>query len=64
MCLIVLGRNIHPKYKLILVANRDEFYARPTKMAHYWQGQNKILAGKDLEAALQPECGTVPACSG
>lgn len=50
MCLIVLGRNIHPKYELILVANRDEFYARPTQVAHYWNGQSKLLAGKDLEA--------------
>ncbi len=50
MCLIVFGRNIHPKYKLILVANRDEFYARPTEVANFWEGPNKILAGKDLEA--------------
>lgn len=50
MCLIVLGRNIHPKYELILVANRDEFYARPTQVAHYWNDQSKLLAGKDLEA--------------
>ncbi len=50
MCLIVLGRNIHPKYKLILVANRDELYERPTKVAHYWNGPNQLLAGKDLEA--------------
>ncbi len=50
MCLIVLGRNIHPKYKLILVANRDEFYERPTQIAHQWEGPLKLLAGKDLEA--------------
>ncbi|XOV92384.1 MAG: NRDE family protein [Bacteroidota bacterium] len=50
MCLIVLGQNIHPKYKLILVANRDEFYLRPTQSAHFWEGDNKLLAGKDLEA--------------
>ena len=50
MCLIVLGRNIHPKYKLILVANRDEFYERPTQVAHFWKNPQNLLAGKDLEA--------------
>ena len=50
MCLIVLGRNIHPKYKLILVANRDEFYERPTQVAHFWKTHQNLLAGKDLEA--------------
>ncbi len=50
MCLIVLGRNIHPKYRLILVANRDEFYERPTQAAHYWDTPHQMLAGKDLQA--------------
>jgi len=50
MCLIVLGREIHPKYMLILAANRDEFYERPTKEAHYWESPRQLLAGKDLEA--------------
>lgn len=50
MCLIVLGKNIHPKYRLILAANRDEVYERPTKPVHYWDKPNQLLAGKDLEA--------------
>lgn len=30
MCLIVLGYDMHSRYRLILAANRDEFYSRPT----------------------------------
>ena len=52
MCLIVFAEKVHPKYKLVLAANRDEFYARPTRKAQYWtkEGYSKLLAGKDLEA--------------
>lgn len=50
MCLILLAYQKHPKYKLILIANRDEFHNRPTEKAHWWQGRNsEFLAGKDLE---------------
>jgi uncharacterized protein with NRDE domain len=50
MCLIALSWQQHPQYKLILVANRDEFYRRKTLQAHYWSDNPSILAGKDLEA--------------
>lgn len=50
MCLIALAYKIHPKYKLILIANRDEFYARPTAVAHWWRNDPDILGGKDLQA--------------
>ncbi len=50
MCLILLAYKQHPKYKLILIANRDEFHNRPTEKAHWWQDRNsEFLAGKDLE---------------
>ncbi len=50
MCLILLAYQQHPKYKLILIANRDEFHNRPTEKAHWWQDRNsEFLAGKDLE---------------
>ncbi len=50
MCLILLAYKQHPNYKLILIANRDEFYNRPTKKAHWWMDKkNEFLAGKDLE---------------
>ncbi len=52
MCLIALSYNQHPRYKLILAANRDEFYERPTRAAGFWEeeGYPEILAGKDLKA--------------
>lgn len=52
MCLITFAYNAHPKYKLIVAANRDEFYERPTRRAKSWKDEllPEIIAGKDLEA--------------
>ncbi len=50
MCLILFSWKQKPGYKLILAANRDEFYGRPTKEAGYWEDQPAVLAGRDLEA--------------
>lgn len=48
MCLILFAYKAHPKYKLIVAANRDEFYERPTAPAHFWEDHPHILAGRDL----------------
>lgn len=50
MCLIVFAYRQHPKYKLILAANRDEFYERPTSVANWWDDHQTILGGRDLKA--------------
>lgn len=50
MCLILLAFQTHPRYKLILAANRDEYYQRPTAPAGWWEEARFLLAGKDLEA--------------
>lgn len=50
MCLIFLSVQDHPHYKLIVAANRDEFYQRKTAPADYWQDHPEILGGRDLEA--------------
>ncbi len=50
MCLILVGWRAHPDYPLVLAANRDEFYARPTAAASYWRDRPEILAGRDLQA--------------
>jgi uncharacterized protein with NRDE domain len=51
MCLIFLSINNHPTYKLIIAANRDEFYQRKTAAAEYWSDYPEILGGRDLEAS-------------
>ncbi|WP_156288726.1 NRDE family protein [Oceanobacillus salinisoli] len=48
MCLINFHFHDHPTYKLIVAANRDEFYKRPTAPASYWEDDPNILAGRDL----------------
>lgn len=48
MCLLFLCRNAHPEFPLILLANRDEFYERPTRAAAFWEDAPAILAGRDL----------------
>ncbi len=49
MCLILFAYKQHPRYRLIVAANRDEFYQRPTAGAEYWAEQPGLLAGKDLQ---------------
>ncbi len=48
MCLILFSYKTHPHYPLVLAANRDEFYARPTATADFWKDAPSILAGRDL----------------
>lgn len=51
MCLIFLSLNNHTGYKLIVAANRDEFYQRKTSPVHFWEDNPHILGGRDLEAS-------------
>lgn len=48
MCLILFAYGYHARYYLILAANRDEFYDRPTLQAGFWEDEPNVLAGKDL----------------
>lgn len=50
MCLIVLAWKVHPIYRMVVAANRDEFFARPTAPAAFWADTPQVLAGRDLEA--------------
>lgn len=50
MCLILFRFDPSAEYPLIVAANRDEAYARPTARARFWPNKPNILAGQDLEA--------------
>ncbi|HAF55073.1 MAG TPA: hypothetical protein DCL01_07615 [Thauera sp.] len=50
MCLVVFAWRAHPRYPLVLAANRDEFFSRPAAPAHWWTDAPHLLAGRDLEA--------------
>ena len=50
MCLILAAWKVRPEYPLVVAANRDEFHARPTAPAAFWEDKPGILAGRDLEA--------------
>ena len=50
MCLILFALQQHKDYPLVVIANRDEYYARPTLAAHWWSDLPGIFAGRDLEA--------------
>jgi uncharacterized protein with NRDE domain len=50
MCLILFAWQSHPRYPLVVAANRDEFHSRPTAAAHFWKESPQLLAGRDLQA--------------
>ena len=50
MCLILFSYLQNKEYKLILAANRDEFYDRPAAVVAPWPDVNGVFAGKDLRA--------------
>ncbi len=50
MCLIAFAWQAHPRWRLVLVGNRDEFHARPTAPLAAWDEAPQIVAGRDLEA--------------
>jgi uncharacterized protein with NRDE domain len=47
MCLILFALNHHPEFPLVVAANRDEFFNRPTLSVHYWDEDPRLLGGKD-----------------
>jgi uncharacterized protein with NRDE domain len=53
VCLIALALGQHPRFPLVIAANRDEFTARPAAPLQWWpeaDGGRAILAGRDLES--------------
>jgi uncharacterized protein with NRDE domain len=47
MCLIVLAHCVSEDFPLVLAANRDEDYDRPTHDAHHWSGMEDVVGGRD-----------------
>lgn len=50
MCLLAFSLDNHPRYRFVLAGNRDEFHARPTAEAHWWEDAPTVFGGRDLEA--------------
>lgn len=54
MCILFFAIKQHPKFPVIICANRDEFHQRPTQAMHWWPKNDllssDVLAGKDLQA--------------
>lgn len=51
MCLIVFSLRQHPAFPLVVAANRDEFFRRPTSAMEWWTSDiagRDVLAGRDL----------------
>ena len=56
MCLLVIAWQVHPRYRLVVAANRDEFHERPTEAMAVWPRSphgppsDDLIAGRDLRA--------------
>ena len=50
MCLIAIAYRVNPRYPLIVLANRDEYYARPTAPMAEWKDHPGLFAGRDLHS--------------
>lgn len=49
MCLIALALDAHPRFRLVVAANRDEFHNRPAAPASWWDDAPQIFGGRDLQ---------------
>jgi uncharacterized protein with NRDE domain len=50
VCLLVLAWQAHPRYRLVVAANRDEFHDRPAAPLAKWPPPAEWIAGRDLRA--------------
>jgi len=55
MCIVALAIDCHPRFPLVIAANRDEFFDRPTARLAWWHAEDSpgsgmpILGGRDLK---------------
>jgi len=50
MCVLFIAWKSHPRYRLVLAGNRDEFRARPTAPLSRWAQHPDVIGGRDLKA--------------
>jgi len=50
MCLIAIAIHASVRYPLVIAANRDEFYHRPSRALDVWDDDPNIVGGRDLHA--------------
>jgi uncharacterized protein with NRDE domain len=66
MCLIALAWRVHPRYRLALIANRDELHARPSAAAqrladapHVYGGRDEVAGGGWLQVSTRGRLAAV-----
>lgn len=50
MCTILIARRVHPRFPLVIAANRDELRARPSAPPMILDAEHEVMGGKDLVA--------------
>jgi uncharacterized protein with NRDE domain len=50
MCVVALSWADHPRWRLVLAGNRDEFHARPASPLARWKDHGQLIAGRDLQS--------------
>ncbi|KRB85417.1 hypothetical protein ASE00_01045 [Sphingomonas sp. Root710] len=50
MCVLALAWRAHPRWKLVVAGNRDEYHSRPAAPLARWEDHRHILAGRDLQS--------------
>ena len=49
MCLLAIGWQADRGHPLVFAGNRDEFHARPTAEAAWWEDAPHVIGGRDLQ---------------
>lgn len=50
MCTLVVLNHAHPRWPVIIAANRDEFYSRPTEPPQVLVAEPRVVGGRDVQA--------------
>jgi uncharacterized protein with NRDE domain len=50
MCVVAIAWAAHPRWRLVLAGNRDEFHARPAAPLAHWDSYLGLIAGRDMQS--------------